>query len=82
MPLELFFEGKQATVGWNVFRNDEEVVAGGSKIFCIPIVVLNLMPYGVLESHIFIHPRGLISMTSLLSGTMVQLMQRCIHAAI
>ena len=27
----IVFEGKQATVGWNVFRNDEEVVAGGSK---------------------------------------------------
>ena len=27
----IVFEGKQATVGWNVFQNDKEVVAGGSK---------------------------------------------------
>ena len=25
------FEGKQATVGWNVFGNEDEVIAGGSK---------------------------------------------------
>jgi len=27
----IVFEGKQATVGWNVFQNEEEVVAGGLK---------------------------------------------------
>ena len=27
----IVFEGKRATVGWNIFNNKEEVIAGGSK---------------------------------------------------
>ncbi len=32
----IVFEGKRATVGWNLFRNKEEVIAGGSKniLYC------------------------------------------------
>jgi hypothetical protein len=32
----IIFEGKRATVGWNLFKNKEEVIAGGSKniLYC------------------------------------------------
>ena len=32
----IVFEGKRATVGWNLFKNKEEVIAGGSKniLYC------------------------------------------------